>query len=301
MELHMASHVMKEKIKQIKFDNKTNPRSYFEVLSFEDLLKRKLDHDIFKNHIVNFYIILFFTKGEGYHTIDFTDYKYRKGTILLIRKDQIHRFFRSTNVGGHLLLFTEDFIVSHLNRLEALKSLQLFNELLSFPKIELEGNKGEFSNFRTLVHQIEAESHFKDEYSTGITRSALHMIITKLYRIKAQNGELFSKKKYLEEFLAFQALVEQNCFESKKVKDYALQLGCSSKTLNNVVQQVVNKTAKIFIDEIAIVQIKRLLISTNQPIKEIAYTAGFTDPTNFYKYFKKYIGSSPEVFRKAYQ
>lgn len=291
----------KEKIKHIKFDNKTNPRSYFEVVRVEELVNRKLDHDIYKNHIVEFFIMFFIIDGEGSHTIDFTDYKYQKGTVLLVRKDQIHKFFKSPNVKGFLLIFTEEFIVSHLNKLEALKSLQLFNEVLSFPKIELEANGRNFHDVITLAKHIESESKLKDEYSLGITRSALHIMITKLFRIKSKNGELYGKKKYLTEFLSFQSMVEKDCFNSKKVLDYASKMNLSTKTLNNIVQAVVNKSAKTFIDEIAIMQIKRLLISTELSIKEIAYTAGFNDPTNFFKYFKKYVGSSPEVFRQAHQ
>lgn len=292
---------MEEIIKHIRFDNKTNPRSYFEVVRIEELLSRTMDHDIGKNHIVRFFIIFFVTEGEGYHTIDFIDYKYQKGTVLLVRKDQIQKFFRSPNVKGYLMIFTEDFIVSHLNKLEALKALQLFNELLSFPKIELKVAEEEFSDFTSLARQMEDEYKFKDEYSIGITRSVLHVVITKLFRIKSKNQQVFEKKKYLTEFLLFQELVEKNCFKDKKVMNYAQKMGLSTKTLNKVVQSLANKPAKAFIDEILIMQIKRLLISTNQPIKEIAYSSGFDDPANFFKYFKKYVGSSPEVFRQAYQ
>lgn len=291
---------MRKDIKHILFDNKTYPKSHLQIVQIEELLYRDLNHDIYKKHIVKFYIIFFVTEGEGYHTIDFTDYKYQKGTILLIRRDQIHKFFRSTNVKGFLLVFTEEFILSHMNQMEALKSLQLFNELLSLPKIELAARNEEFSNFVSLVTQVEKEYKFKDEYSLGITRSVLHIIITKLYRIKSIGGDLNEKKKYLSEFLVFQNLVEKNCFSSKKVKDYAQMMGFSTKTLNNVVQSVANKPAKNFIDEIAIKQIKRLLIGTNKSIKEIAYATGFDDPTNFFKYFKKFVGRSPEVFRQAH-
>ncbi len=290
-----------EKIPQILFSNKSNPKSHLEVIKIEELFKRKMDHDIYKAHIVQFYIIFFVWEGIGKHTIDFIDYSYKKGAVFLIRKDQIHRFHENKSLKGSLLIFTEEFIVSHLNKLEALKSFQLFNELLSFPKIQLKNKDEVYSSFVSLVKQIEWEYTYKDEYSIGITRSALHMVITKLYRIKAKNGQLSSKKKYLKEFLDFQKLVEANCFKSKKVMDYARMMTCSSKTLNNIVQLVVNKSAKTFIDEIAIMQIKRLLINTHEPIKEIAYTSGFEDPTNFFKYFKKYAGSSPEVFRQSYQ
>ncbi|AXT56432.1 helix-turn-helix domain-containing protein [Aquimarina sp. AD1] len=292
---------MKEKIKHIKFDNKTNPKSYFEVVQLEELLNRKLDHDICKNHIVKFYIIIFITEGNGYHTIDFVDYKYQKGSVLLVRKDQIQKFSKSATAKGYLLIFTEEFIVSHINKLEALKSFQLFNELISFPKIELQVKEHEFSDFYSLMEQIVSEYKLKDEYSISITRSALHILITKLFRIKFNNGQLPNKKKYLTEFLLLQDMVEKNCFANKKVMYYAQNMGCSTKTLNNIVQAIINKPAKNFIDEIAITQIKRLLIGTNESVKEIAYTSGFDDPANFFKYFKKFVGSSPEAFRRSHQ
>ncbi|MCK8523442.1 helix-turn-helix domain-containing protein [Aquimarina sp. D1M17] len=289
-----------ETIRHIEFDNKTNPKSYFEVVRLEELLTRELDHDICKNHIVHFYMIVFVSNGEGYHTIDFTDYKYQKGTILLIRKDQIQKFFKSPNVEGYLLIFTEEFVVSHLNKMEALKSLQLFNELLSFPKIEISPDQEEFSDFATLIRQVELESKYIDEYSIGITRSALHMIITKLFRVKSKKGELLKERKYLPEFLSFQEMVERDCFQYKQVKVYADKLGVSTKTLNTIVRAIVNKPAKTFIDEIVITQIKRLLLGTNMPVKEIAYTVGFEDPANFFKYFKKYVDASPEAYRQAH-
>lgn len=289
-------------LKHIKFNNRDHPKSYFEVVRIEELLTRELDHDICKHHIVNFNIILFIVEGEGHHTIDFTDFPCQQGTVLLIRKDQIHKFFKNPGIKGYLLIFTEEFIVSHLNELEALKAFQLFNELLSFPKIELQSDQEDFANFASLVRQLESEYKYKDEYSIGITRSVLHVVITKLFRIKSQNGQLFAeKKKYLEEFLTFQEMVEKECFHNKKVLYYAQEMGCSTKTLNKIVQTIVNKPAKIFIDEIAILQIKRLLISTSKPIKEIAYIVGFEDSANFFKYFKKYAGTTPEVFRQAHQ
>ncbi len=291
---------MKNELPEVNFENQDNPKSYFDIVKIEDLLQRDLNHDIGTNHLVKFYVLFFVYEGQGYHTIDFTDYNYKKGTVLLIRKDQIHKFFRSPNVKGYLLVFTEDFIISHLNRMEALKSMQLFNDSLSFPKIEFNDDEA-FSDFTILVKHLESEYNIKDNFSIGITRSVLHIVITKLFRIKSKKGHFIERKKYMSQFLEFQKLVEENCFKSKKVKYYALKMNVSTKTLNNIVSSIVNdSTAKVFIDERTIMQIKRLLISTDHPIKEIAYITGFSDSTNFFKYFKKFTGSSPEVFRQAH-
>ena len=291
---------MKKELPKISFDNQDNPKSYFDIVKIEDLLQRDLNHDIGKNHLVKFYIIFFAYEGQGYHTIDFTDYNYKKGTVLLVRKDQIHKFFRSPNVKGYLLVFTEDFIISHLNKMQALKSMQLFNDSLSFPKIAFNDVEA-FSDFTILLKHLEVEYNVQDKFSIGITRSVLHIVITKLFRIKAKNGHFVENKKYMSQFLAFQKLVEEDCFKSKKVQYYAQKLGVSSKTLNNIVKSVlIDSSAKSFIDERTIMQIKRLLISTEHSIKEIAYIAGFSDPTNFFKYFKKFTGNSPDVFRQAH-
>ena len=262
-------------------------------------MQRDLDHDIGVNHLVKFYIIFFVYEGQGYHTIDFTDYNYKEGTVLLVRKDQIHKFFRSPNVKGYLLIFTEEFIISHLNRMEATKTMQLFNDSLSFPKIEF-NNKEEFFNLKVFIKHMETEYYAIDDFSIGITRSVLHIVITKLFRIKARAGHFVEKKKYMSQFLVFQELVEKDCLENRTVDYYAKKLAVSSKTINNITNEVVNVSAKSFIDERAIMQIKRLLITSDHSIKEIAYMAGFSDPTNFFKYFRKFTDSSPEVFRQAH-
>jgi len=290
---------MSNDVKKIAFHNTRKPKSYFDLVRIEDLLTRTLDHDISKNHQVKFYIIFFVYEGQGYHTIDFTDYNYNKGTVLLIRKDQIHKFFRSPNVKGYLLIFTEEFIIGHLNKMEALKTMQLFNEALSYPKIMFNDDE-EFSDFTVLVKHMESEYNTRDPFSKGITRSVLHIIITKLFRIKAKAGKFIEDKRYMTQFLQFQELVDADCFKSRKVQYYARQLGVSSKTLNNITYDIINTSAKTFIDEKTVLQIKRLIISTEHSMKEIAYMSGFSDPSNFYKYFKKFTGSTPELFRQAH-
>lgn len=288
-----------EKLKHVKFDNQTRPNSSFDFIRLEELLSRDLVDELVLLHKVNFYGILIITQGKGYHTIDFTDYKYQKGTILTIRKDQVQKFFLSPNVKGFLLLFTEDFLASQFSRTEVLKSFKLFNEQLTSPKIELE--EQEFKEFKRLIKDMETEYFgHEDEFSISIIRSTLHVLIAKLFRFKAKNGDKLTEKKYLKEFLAFQKLVEEKCFETKKVLDYAKLMACTSKTLNNICRAIVHKSAKTVIDEIVIIQIKRLLINTPLSITEIAYSSGFHEPTNMYKYFKKFTNSSPEGFRKAH-
>ncbi|MFK7773750.1 MAG: helix-turn-helix domain-containing protein [Saprospiraceae bacterium] len=289
---------MKDQPKQIKFQNKQNANAQFDLLKLEELFLKKLNHDITKNHIVNFYIIFFVYQGESSHTIDFTNYKCSEGTLLTIRKDQIQKFSIKENVKGVLLLFTNEFLVSYLEEMETQKTLLLFNEQLGVPKIQL--NDINLKKIHQSIKRIE-EEYFatNDKHSLSIIRSELHILITQLFRIKAQEKQINFDKKYLKEFLSFQNIVENNITKTTRVQEYARMMGISTKTLNTVTRSIVHKSAKEFIDEICTNHIKRLLINTKLSIKEIAYQSGFEETTNFYKYFKRQTQTTPEQFRST--
>lgn len=267
------------------------------MIRVENLLHRDdLDHSPESLHRVEFYVILFIEAGYGYHTIDFSDIECSRGTLITIRKDQIHKFVKDHSLSGSLLLFTDEFLVSYLQEIETQKTMLLFNELIAAPKIQLQGH--DYDTVYEIINRISKE-YFKvqDNYSLNIIRSELHILITKLFRIKLDSNQLDFERKYLKEFVAFQQLAETNITTTTRVQDYANMMGISTKTLNAITKSIVHKSAKEFIDEICTKQIKRLLINTELSTKEIAYQSGFEETTNFYKYFKRQTLTTPEQFR----
>lgn len=288
---------MKQNIQLINYDNRRNA-SQFDLLNLEYLLQLdEIRESLINYQKNNFYTILICTSGVGKHTIDFVDYSYQKGTVLTIRKDQIHRYHYSDST-GFLFVFTEDFFIQFFEKSEATKCLQLFNELITAPLTELDSEQYEL--FVPLIAEIAQEyNNLQDEYALPIVSSLLHIFLNKLLRQKSLSALQLQNRKYLPEFVKLQALVEAHCLETKKVEDYAEKMNLSTKTINNITQTIIHKSAKQFIDEIVILQIKRLLTNPNLSIKEIAYQAGFEETTNFYKYFKKYVQNTPESFRGA--
>ena len=287
-------------LKKIPFKNQTKPNFQFDLIDYREVLSKTYDHAPTDFHIIEFFIIIFFDKGSGSHTIDFTNYKCSKGSLLTIRKDQIHKFVKGGTLKGNILLFTDAFLSSYLEEMEAQKSMLLFNELLSSPQMNLSGE--DYQVIRRCMMQI-SEEYYKtdDEHSLSIIRSELHILITKLFRIKSKNKQIEPHKKYLREFLEFQSLAEAHTFETTRVSDYARLLARSSKTLNTITKAIVNKTAKEFVDDICTNRIKRLLINTDHSIKEIAHLAGFDESANFYKYFKRQLQTTPEMYRSQYR
>ncbi len=283
--------------KNVKFSNNQNRGSQFDLIRLEELfLRKEMDHSPEVLHKVEFYIILIIEEGKGFHTIDFIDYQCEPGTLITIRKDQIHKFIKGKNIKGSLLLFTDELLVSYLEEMESQKTMLLFNELLGSPRLQLLGSG--FRDVLEIVNRIK-EEYFEvnDSHSLGIIRSELHILITKLFRIKAKSEKIDFGKKYLSEFVSLQKLIEENITGTRTVRDYAQMMGFSSKTLNSITKSIIHKSAKEFIDEICTKQIKRLLINTKLSVKEIAYRSGFEETTNFYKYFKRQTNVTPEQFR----
>ena len=292
---------MKQEFKKIKFDKSTG-KFQFDCVNYEDVLKKTpTDHNQFKFHKVSFFVLLLITENDCIHNLNFKDYQLKKGTLITIRKDDIHKFYKS-NAKGILLIFTENFVVNHANKLEVSKTLLLFNEMLASPEIQLNGVEyNEIMSLISLIREEYAGVNDDDNYASSIVRKFVQILVIKLFRIKSKCNIVFANSKYLSMFLAFQALVEKHCFEDKRVSFYAKKMGFTTKTLNNATQSIIQKTAKSLINDIVIIQSKRLIINSQDSLTEISYQVGFDEPTNFFKYFIKYAGVSPSQFRATHQ
>lgn len=284
---------------KIEFANTQNPKSRFDIVKIEDiLLKQTLNHSPYQFHILKFYALLIITEGTGKHIIDFESYDCKKGTILFIGNGQIHKFMQDSGLKGYLLPFHDDFF-SFLNINEITKILQLFNNSLFEPKIQL--NQKGFSEISKRIETITKEYfNLNDNFSANIIGGELFTLFNIFIRKSSFNHKVSLDTKYLEKFIAFQNLLKDRIFETSKVEDYAKYLGMSSKTLNTITKSIINKQAKTFINEFYLLGIKRILTDQKLSIKECAFQSGFDDIPNYYKFFKHHLTLTPEQFRQKY-
>lgn len=287
---------MQDRFTRIDFDRNKGPAIDFDILTLDNIQKRRdLDHNPLDPHKVSFYVLLVITSGKGKHTIDFKEYNYSEGSVLTIRKDQVHNF-HYTKAGGYVLLFTEEYVLSYLERPSAEKIRELFNELFYNQHTRLSAS--ELQALLVIINQMQEEfSQHLDQHTSGIIRNLLQILVSKIHRTRSKSLDSKFDHKYTSQFMELQQLVEKNCHQFRSVQYYADQLNVTTRTLNNITQKMVNKSCKTFIDETLVLQIKRLLINTRWSIKEIAYKSGFEEPTNLFKYFRRFTAQTPESFR----
>jgi AraC-like DNA-binding protein len=91
--------------------------------------------------------------------------------------------------------------------------------------------------------------------------------------------------------------VERSYEESRRVEDYAAALDCSVRTLTRACLAATGRSAKQVIDDRVTLQAMRLLAASDASIGEIAGRLGFSEPTNFGRFFHREVGCSPGTFR----
>lgn len=288
-----------KEIPEVNFQNRYQKSFEFEIVSNKEFLRNNplSNHDPFRPHRLQFYAILFIKKGAGHHFIDFKRYPYKKGSVLFISKDQVHAFERNVDRDASFLLFTEYFLERSSMGSNLMHHLTLYNYHLYSPVLQLPEDF--FEVFATLVEQLDNEFNAPDDFATEeIIQSALKILLCMAERVRKTNISIRPASLYHKEFLKFQALLKQHLFTNKQVQFYANKMNISTKKLNRITQEIKSQAAKTYINELLITEIKRLLTNTALSIKEIAYTTGFEDPTNFVKFFKKYTTLTPVEFRK---
>lgn len=100
-------------------------------------------------------------------------------------------------------------------------------------------------------------------------------------------------------YARFVLLLEEQFARHHQVAYYADKLGAHEKTLGRVIRAHAGPqmSAKKCIAQRILLEAKRLLAHTNQPVQAIGITLGFDDSSNFIKFFRKHMGVSPLVFR----
>ena len=98
----------------------------------------------------------------------------------------------------------------------------------------------------------------------------------------------------------FFGLIMKHFKENKDVAFYADKLCITSKYLTMVIKETSGKSAKDWIVEYVILEIKTLLKNTNMNIQEIAIRTNFANQSSLGRFFRKHTGMSLSQYRMSH-
>lgn len=117
------------------------------------------------------------------------------------------------------------------------------------------------------------------------------------YRRDQDRGWIVNR--HADIFNRFCELVVKHYRESREVQFYADMLNFTPKYLSKAVRTATNGiTPGEWIEQYITTQAKRLIDArATQTLQETAYMLGFSEPTSFYRYFKRITGMTAKQYR----
>jgi AraC-like DNA-binding protein len=254
---------------------------------------------LLKPHGHSFYHLVFFTVGAGKQAIDFTSFPVKPGQIYFMNPGQVHSWQFSGEVDGYIVNFSESFFDSFFKEPNYLERFSFFSGLAEDHVIHLTGQS--IKEVTELFERLLIELNPVKDYATEMIRTLLlQLFITVTRQLEPVKRKQLSKPGFTT-LRNFQKLVNENYIKLKLPSEYAARLYVTPNYLNALCKDLLGKSAGEIIRDRIVLEARRLLVNADISISEIAMQLNFEDNSYFTKFFKRYVGKTPEEFRRQYQ
>ena len=266
------------------------------------LIVRKI-HKVFmdnEDYVFPHIIITLCLSGSAQAMYDMRVIKHQKNDLTIIMPGHIMHPMGGTDDFSYALLFISPKMFEDLRYHTFSHDYEKYNYA---PVCSLTDEQA--THLLAIVDQLFVISNQTDEkmphrHQTLLAQLAVGYEFLNCYRheqdkqwTKNCNAEIYSK---------FCDLVVNNYRKSREVKYYAAQLNLTPKYLNKVIRAATGGLSPgEWIEQYVTTQAKRLIeIRATPTLQETAYMLGFSEPTSFYRYFKRVTGMTAKQYRDSY-
>jgi AraC-like DNA-binding protein len=273
-------------IRTLDFDNPKRPDLSIEVLSFAELLRKAPPGAFSRPMRPTFHQVIVPARGRVPYDVDFERHLLGPGVAAWAQPGQVQRLGLQQGAEGWLVLFTADVLdLAGAGSPWGAPS----------PRVVLAPAGTEERWLLERMHRLTAG--LGDEWTRPLARHLLLSLLLMLKRAAHRRADERSAHQH-DVFALFQGEVEARFAKTRRLRDYERITGYSSKTLGRATARATGQTAKKYLDQRVLLEARRLLAHTSMGIGEVAAELGFTELTNFVKFFRREgRGESPSAFR----
>jgi AraC-like DNA-binding protein len=264
---------------------------YIHKVSFEDAIKIADSAESVHNH--DFEELIVGIAGELEHFIDFKSETFVAPFISFVTKGKIHSVKPRLPEGKFeiwVLEFKSEFIPE--------TTFQLYSYYHDHANLQMQ--KGECFDRMVVLCEMMYNESLQPVPDYSVTRFLLSALFTMIEseRKKMVNAEKHFYNSQNITFKNFLQILEENFRRPEGVEFYAEKLFMSSRNLNLICQNILQKSVSEIIETRKLIEAKNLLISTNKTISEIGFELGYNEKSYFTNVFKKKSGQTPTEFRE---
>ncbi len=246
---------------------------------------------------VDFYLLMLVGAGAGIHTVDFRDWPLSPGQMLFVQPGQVQQWHFEDQFEAQLILIDPG-ALPHSNGQIFSRELGLlgFDEWLT--GLQLGGSalqviEAAFQQLRQDFDRFSGEG-----LDIALIRHALMALLIRIAKQQKQERKsgALAENRRLTHRLFVQAL-EASFARERSLQYYARRLGYSESTISRACLAAEGRSAKEVISRRITLEAKRLLAHSTASVAEVAYQLGFSEATNFVKFFRRNAGVTPKDFR----
>jgi len=274
-------------LKDVHFDNAHFNSVGVELLTLAELRSRVPIGQLQAPERVSFYIFFLVTQGAGSHAIDLVHYPLQVGSLVSIHPGQVHQWQMNPEIDGHLMIFAP----SALNN-----ALPIYN-WSACRQIPKNWQDDLCTAFKQLFHDLNRfHTHALD---IALIRQGLIYLLLRIARCHTEDRRIeLGQQKERTVYRLFMQALESNFHRRLAVQGFSEKLGYSQSTLSRACMAAEGRSAKSVIDRRVALEAERLLTHTGSSVSEIGHQLGFSEATNFVKFFSRIVGMTPTEFRR---
>lgn len=255
--------------------------------------------------ILNFYkqtcrlkagIFVLCVEGNLRASINLTEYTLKPNDFITLMPGSIIQFceqkesFRLSFIG-----FSSEFM-DCVNMIKS--TMSALPTIYENPIISLSEDRADFINdYFHLLERVQAkEKSINREMVKHILLTMIHGF-SDLYQGKSWPNKITTRSDEIHK--KFIQLVMKNYTSKRQTAFYASQLSISPQHLCMIIKQKTGRSVSDIIADMIIMDAKSQLMATDLTIQEISYSLNFPNVSFFGKYFKRYVGVSPQKFRNS--
>lgn len=225
---------------------------------------------------LKFELLLWCTGGAGTHEVDFESVELVPGRIIHVRTGQVHRWVLDEAYEAQLVL------------LRTPRQYGVRNG-----ETCIIGPDG--ATTRDLQQTIELLA--RNDRSTQLSLRSLEAIRHLLLALLDSNPDRELSSSHRENlYRDFELLLGGAEAPPRTVQQCARLLGCSTKTLTRTCQSIAGTAPKALLDQAVALEAQRQISLANTTIASIAEDLGFSELSNFTRFFRRLTGETPSAF-----
>lgn len=291
-------HHPREVLRETRFANERLAPIGVELMTLSELHARVSSKQLLQTERVEFFMLLVATAGRGVHLVDFEHLRLRAGHIVFVRPGQVQQWQPASGLEADVLLI-DPAVMQPTASMQQKSEMWLLRQE-EWP-IHFKLHVDALAAWRSLAALLrkELDHPLLDELSAAMARQLLVCLMLGISRSATGHAPAPTTQAVLVRRLRreLDALVHSR----PSVGLLARRLGVSTSTLSRTCSDVLGHSAKEEVDRRVVLEAQRLLVHSTSTSAVIGELLGFSEPTNFVKFFRRLAGTTPEAFRLAHR